>query len=57
MCNIKYFIFVKSLYCLYVTSEREREREVERLPLQCDRWSTLITEVICLTLRPIYIQD
>jgi len=28
MCNIKRFIFVKSLYCLYVTSEIERQREI-----------------------------
>jgi len=45
MCNIKHFTFFKTLFCLYVTCGRER------LPWQCDCWSTLIRIVMCLTLR------
>jgi len=29
----------------------------EGLPWLCDCWSTLITVVMCLILRPIYAQD
>ena len=48
--NISYLLKLYFVFMLRVWAR-------ERLPWQCDRWSTRITVVMCLTLQPIYAQN